>query len=288
MSTTSEANRAEVAPGVHLEFEVRGTGRPLVLLHGLGGNLETDRATAEALATDYRVLWYSCRGAGRSTPLRERAQLTYRLFAADLAGLLEHTGFAQPVLVGGSHGANTALRFITDHPGRAAGVMAIAPGANCLDRPSGLTWVGYRAYYAVLRRRGLDAFVKAITGVDPAAEPDHPQVRAARTHDLEVARANGRTVPGQAAVDRARLAGLDLPVDVVAWPGDVIHPLRVALEVAARIPSARFHEVDRSVAGADPVAKLAALVSLVHDFVARCDDPARPFFPARTEERLTR
>lgn len=288
MGTTSRPERAEVAPGVHLEFEVRGTGRPLVLLHGLGGNLETDRDTAEALAAHYRVLWYSCRGAGRSTPTRARAQLTYQLFAADLAGLLEHVGLDAPVLVGGSHGANTALRFATQHPGHAAGVMAIAPGANCLDRPSGLTWLGYRAYYAVLRRRSLDAFVKAITGVDPTVDPDHPQVRAARTHDLVVARDNGRTVPDQAAVDRSRLADLDLPVDVVAWAGDVIHPLPVALELAARIPSARFHEVDRALAGADPVAKLTTLVSLVHDFVTRCDEATSPSQPTPREETAAR
>ncbi|TAL16732.1 MAG: alpha/beta fold hydrolase, partial [Frankiales bacterium] len=101
--------RVAVEPDVELEAEVVGTGPELVWLHGLSGSLEDGRPVVERLQERFTVLHYSTRGHGRSTPLLDRRRYGYGRIAADLAAVLDEVGFTRPLLVGGSHGANTIL-----------------------------------------------------------------------------------------------------------------------------------------------------------------------------------
>src|SRR6185369_5567940 len=57
--------------GTRLCYAVGGDGRPLVLVHGLGGTIENWRALAPPLAARHRVLVPDLPGHGRSHPLPE-------------------------------------------------------------------------------------------------------------------------------------------------------------------------------------------------------------------------
>ena len=116
-----------VSDDVELELEVRGEGPELVWLHGLSGSLEESRPLCEALSSTYRVLWYSTRGHGRSTAARSRDRYSYDVIADDLQRVLDHVGWERPVVAGGSHGANTALRHALRHPGRSRALLLVAP-----------------------------------------------------------------------------------------------------------------------------------------------------------------
>jgi pimeloyl-ACP methyl ester carboxylesterase len=241
---------------VELEWEVCGDGPQLVWLHGLTENLESSRAMCEQLARDYRVLWFSSRGHGRSSPVMERARYTYDLMADDLALLCDHAGFDRPVLAGGSHGANTILRHQTRHPGRARGLLLVAPGGNALRRPRRTTWAVVRAHTLLAARRGDDAVIKAITGHDPR-DPAHDTVRvaAARTHDMPSLLHAMRFVPDQQVVASGALTRFAVPTVVAAWPSDrLIHPIAVARRIAALIPHAEFVEISRDAAASADVA----------------------------------
>ena len=239
--------RVAVEPDVELEAEVVGSGPDLVWLHGLSGSLDDGRPVVDRLSDRFRVLHYSTRGHGRSTPLLDRGRYGYDRIARDLATVLDAVGFTRPLLVGGSHGANTILRHEAEHPGRARGLLLIAPGGNALRRPKRTTFAMLRLALWRGSRRGLDGLIELCTGFhpdDPRADPH--LVAAMRTHDLASLRVAMRHIADQRAVDPAALPEFQVPTHVLGWDGDpVIHPIAVARQVADLIPGATFRQIEQ-------------------------------------------
>lgn len=246
---------------VELDYEVTGDGPELVWLHGLSGSLDESRWLTDVLATRFRVLSYSTRGHGRSSPVMERQRYSYDLIADDLDRMLDLVGFDHPIVSGGSHGANTALRHAVRHPGRVSGLVLVAPGANALRRPDRLRWALIRGQLALARRHGADGIIKAITGQDPAdPSADQVAIAAARTHDLPSLEAAMKHIADQRVVAPGALATLDVPTLVAAWRKDpVLHPWSVAAQLAELIPGAELHELPRP--GVVPQAESAVLVT---------------------------
>ena len=240
--------RAAVEPDVELEYEVLGSGPELVWLHGLSGSLEDGRPLAERLAQRFRVLWYSTRGHGRSSPLLDARRYGYDRIAADLAAMLDHVGFERPLLAGGSHGASTILRHEAERPGRARGLLLVAPGGNALApaRLHHFALLRYQLWRAT--RRGPDGLIELCTGAAPGSpEADAHLVAAMRTHDFASICVAMRRIPDQRAVDPAALPSFRVPTHVVAWDGDpIIHPIATARRITELIPGATFEEIDRS------------------------------------------
>lgn len=237
-----------VSDDVELDYELIGEGPPLVWLHGLSGSLDESRPLCERLSQQFQVLWYSTRGHGRSTPVHDRARYSYDVIADDLERMLDHVGFEHPVVAGGSHGANTALRHALRHPGRARAVLLVAPGANALRRPDRARWALVRGQMRLAAHRGEPAVVKAITGYDPLDpaldEVGLAAVAAARTHDLASLLSAMRLIPDQQVVVPASLTDLTLPTLVAAWAKDpVLHPIAVARRIASLMPNAEFVEM---------------------------------------------
>ena len=242
--------RAEVGD-VELEYEVLGEGPELVWLHGLSGSLAESRPLCEALSRTHRVLSYSTRGHGRSTPVHERARYSYDVIADDLQAMIEHVGFDRPVVGGGSHGANTALRHALRHPGVSRALLLIAPGANALRKPDPLRWALVRGHMRRAARKGEPAVVQAITGHDPRDpsldEKALAAVAAARTHDLPSLLSAMRLIPYQQVVAPAALVGIEVPALVAAWPKDpILHPIAVARRIAELLPQGEFVEMARA------------------------------------------
>ena len=231
--------------GVHLEYELMGDGLELVWLHGLGGNLELERWSAVALARNYRVLWYSSRGHGRSSAPAHRAGWSYGALADDLDAMIDLVGFDRPLLVGGSHGANTIMRHSVEHPGRARGLFLIAPGGNGLARPSRRRYLPIWLGLQRARFHGKDGLISFVTGLDPDnPNADQQVLAAARTHNPKVLAQALRWITDQGAVDERALSTLHLPTIVAGWENDpIIHPIALARHIAEVIPGARFEEI---------------------------------------------
>jgi pimeloyl-ACP methyl ester carboxylesterase len=101
--------------GLQLFYEVHGTGRPLMLLHGGGSTIEsTFGRILPALAAHHRVVAVELQAHGR-TPDIDRP-LTFEQDADDAAALLGHLGIAQADVMGFSNGGTTALQMAIRHP----------------------------------------------------------------------------------------------------------------------------------------------------------------------------
>src|SRR5215831_14823924 len=102
--------------GFEMHYDVRGSGEPLLLLHGGMGTGEDWRHVFPSDPGGYRVIVPDLRGHGRSTnPSRA---FTFRQCAADVAALLEHLGVQRAKAIGLSLGAKTLLHVATLEPAR--------------------------------------------------------------------------------------------------------------------------------------------------------------------------
>lgn len=144
------------ANGVALRYELLGAEGPvLVLIHEMGGALESWDGVAPVLAEGRRVLRFDTRGAGLSEKIVKDIDLD--TMAADLAALLDSVGITEPVAVAGcAVGGGIALRFALDFPERTDAVILLnpavdAPGAsgdNLIRRAELLRHEGMRSIEA--------------------------------------------------------------------------------------------------------------------------------------------
>ncbi|MBP5586106.1 MAG: alpha/beta fold hydrolase [Lentisphaeria bacterium] len=104
----------------------KGTGRPLILLHGNGESSDYFKGQIGAFAEEYHVYAPDTRGHGR-TP-RGKTPFTIRQFADDLLGFMDGHRIGKAHLLGFSDGANIAMVFAIGHPDRVD--RLILNGAN--------------------------------------------------------------------------------------------------------------------------------------------------------------
>src|SRR5260370_28442349 len=104
--------------GAGLRYELRGKGeRSLVLVHEMGGSLESWDDIAPRFAESRRVLRYDSRGAGLSQKVR--GELHIDTMADDIAALLDHVGIkGQVALAGIAVCGAIALHFPAPYPER--------------------------------------------------------------------------------------------------------------------------------------------------------------------------
>jgi len=74
-----------IANGVRLHYMDAGQGLPLILMHGLGLNVDVFRNQIPSLKQRYRVIAYDLRGMGKSeAPGRRGVTHSIELHAKDL------------------------------------------------------------------------------------------------------------------------------------------------------------------------------------------------------------
>ena len=97
-----------------LYFTERGSGPPLLLVHGLMVTGEMFEPVIGHFATRHRVIVPDLRGHGRSRGLPP--PYTAAQLAADLSNLLDHLGIDSTAVLGYSQGGAIAQQLILDYP----------------------------------------------------------------------------------------------------------------------------------------------------------------------------
>ncbi|MEL4106522.1 alpha/beta hydrolase [Oscillospiraceae bacterium WX1] len=111
---------------INLHYIEKGTGFPLVLLHGNGESAEYFDRQIDTFARYYRVIAVDTRGHGQSPRGAGHFKLTR--FAEDLKLFLDGLGIREAHLLGFSDGGNIALLFALRYPAFVA--RLVLNGAN--------------------------------------------------------------------------------------------------------------------------------------------------------------
>lgn len=116
----------ENSTDIELHYEDKGTGQPVVLIHGypLDGNSWEGQIPA-LLDAGHRVITYDRRGFGKSS--QPSTGYDYDTFAADLNTVLETLDLHDAVLVGFSMGTGEVARYLSVYgSGRVAKAVFLA------------------------------------------------------------------------------------------------------------------------------------------------------------------
>jgi len=112
-----------------------GSGRPLVLLHGLASSSRIWDFTAPLLAGHFHTVALDQRGHGLSD---KPGSYAFAETTGDLASFIDALGLERPVIAGHSWGAGVALQFAADYPEIPAAIALIDGGF--VERSSSQTW----------------------------------------------------------------------------------------------------------------------------------------------------
>jgi pimeloyl-ACP methyl ester carboxylesterase len=100
--------------GIKLYYEIHGTGRPLVLLHGGLGAGSMYGENISVLAKNHQVILVDLQGHGRTADIDR--PMTLEAMADDIGALLAHLKIPQADVMGYSLGGGVALQVGVRHP----------------------------------------------------------------------------------------------------------------------------------------------------------------------------
>jgi pimeloyl-ACP methyl ester carboxylesterase len=111
-----------------LHFVIKGSGRPVVLIHGNPGSCQDWSRLYGPLASRYCGFAFDRPGHGHSERPNHRP-ITVDVQAQLLHAALKELNVEQPILVGHSWGGALALAYAVEFPDEAAGLVLLAPAA---------------------------------------------------------------------------------------------------------------------------------------------------------------
>lgn len=231
--------------GTSLRYHLAGDGEGvLVLLHEMGGALESWDDVVPALVKTHRILRYDMRGHGGSEKIR--GPYSAADGARDLAALLDALDLRQPVaLAGCAVGASIALQFAADYPERAARLVAMAPSTGIKPEARGwaLDWA------AAIEREGMRRFVDAEMAPNafpPVLRTDAARFMLFRGRQLANDPASfAATYRMLAATDIGeRLGSIRCPTLLIAGTHDVPRSPAVVATLVDAFPDARMEVLD--------------------------------------------
>lgn len=136
---------------MQLQHERRGSGRPLLLVHGLGSSWRSWTPILDSLAEECEAIAIDLPGFGETPPLPERP--TIAALADAVGGFQRAHGLEDCDLVGSSMGARLVLELA--RRGSPGAVVALDPGGFWNDRE--------RRYFQVT----LNASIRLVRALEP-------------------------------------------------------------------------------------------------------------------------
>jgi non-heme chloroperoxidase len=216
----------EVRGGGGLRLHVREWGRPdgppILLIHGLSqSHLCWAKQYQSALAKEFRLVAYDLRGHGMSqAPLDAKHYTDGKLWAVDVAAIIEQLRLDRPVLVGWSYGGFVICDYLRAHGQERIGAIDLVGGVVTLGPAAFGTLIGpgfldhfpdVTADDLPTNIRGMRALVKGWPAAPYPAE------------EVETLLCSGMTVPARV---RANLGARQIDGD------DVLRTLEVPLLVS--------------------------------------------------------
>lgn len=228
--------------GVSLRYRSEGVGPPLVLIHEIGGTLESWDGLAPALAERFQLLRYDQRGSGGSEKVRHPFGLT--ALVSDLDALLEKLDLPPPFhLVGAALGAAQAVILAAHRPGQVGSLVLLNPALEVDASRS-----------ALMRSRALRAEQEGLRAtLSLTLDRSWPPGDSSPTRETYRARylANdpyGFARQNEALLDLSTvlppLREIRCPTLVLAGARDAVRPPPLVRQAADAIPGSRFAILD--------------------------------------------
>ncbi len=284
-SNLAEARRAEAAvppmgefvtiDGARIHYVDLGDGPPVVMLHGLAGNVRNYTQTvSNELARTHRVILidrpgsgYSGRPDGTTASIESQADVVHRV--------IEELGLQRPIIVGHSLGGAVALAYAGRYPEDLSRLVLLAPAATPfepgppvdrfkVDSAFMRTALAYTVAIPASKRSGPET-LRIIFSPQPPPEDfgtaggallsRRPEQIIANFEDMSALNDGLSALAGE-------LPAIRTPTTVLFGLADAILDPRTHLEALRRLPAATIEELPGAghmLMYADPEAVIAAV-----------------------------
>lgn len=239
------ANTVDV-DGTATNYHDRGSGEPVLLLHGSGPGVSAWanwRLTLPALARRFRVLAPDIVGFGY-TERPPGTDYNLETWLAHVTGFLDAVGLERVAVVGNSFGGGLALHLATRYPERVDRLVLMGSVGVSFPLTEGLDAVwGYEPSVEAMRGL-LDLFVfnRDLVDDDLAAlryeASTRPGVQEAYAHMFPAPRQSSIEA---LAVDEDELARLEHETLIVHGREDAIVPPATSQRLFALVPASQLH-----------------------------------------------
>jgi pimeloyl-ACP methyl ester carboxylesterase len=222
MTPPATTGRIEVLNGQPLYFEVRGTGDPLLLLHGFTGCSQNWLPTMEQWGSGFQLIVPDLRGHGRSGVLRK--PFRHEDAAIDMLALLNHLGIESCRGVGVSAGGNVLLHMAARQP----------------KRVNAMILVSATPYFPEQARQIMSAYG------DPLPEQVWEMLRQQHPggdEQIKMLIASTKafaTSYDDMNFDPQRLAGIQARTFITQGDSDPLYPVQISIEMAKAIPKSKL------------------------------------------------
>ena len=234
-----------VRTGITMNYEITGSGEPLLLIMGTTGSIPLWGEFRAGFEGKYQVIAFDNRGLGGSE--RGEEPISVDSLAEDASALLETLEIPRAHVLGWSLGSAIAQELALAHPEQVASVVMYATWSAC---------DGYqRSLLSALRLPYVHRdFETAMTATGLAYSPemlDRPDLAELMAPSLpfqpqteEQMQVTVEQWDADLAFDsRDRIPAITAPTLVVVGEQDLLTPPRQAKKVADAIPGARFELV---------------------------------------------
>lgn len=256
----------ELPTGVSLYYEIEGSGPPLLLIIGTGGDQSFWDEQVPAYSDAYQVITYDNRGAGRSDAPANPESYTMRSLADDAAALLDAIGVDRAHVSGLSLGSTVAQELAIEHPARVASLQLHCTwGRSDEWFQRMIDAVGYP-----LEHGDVEMFVQAdfLWVASPTMLDERPDEVEAIERAYVVDNPNPPTIDGLRGhlhADRThdaldRLHRISVATLITSGELDWMVPTRYGREVQDRIAGSRLHVFE------GPYSSHMAFIEMVDEF----------------------
>jgi 3-oxoadipate enol-lactonase len=232
-----EVERGPVTLLVHL----RGTGEPLLFLHGLGSDAQVFSDLLGEMR-GRRLAMPDQRGHGGSTPIIEPKGYSLEEMTRDAEAVFDELNWQTAVIGGASMGAAVALNLAQQRPELFSALVLASPAMADEPHPA-------IQPFARIAKRVDEAGINVAAGeVAASLEADgmSPDEAAAavgpwlRQHPKSFANGLRTVIRWQPLKHVSELSPLHVPTVIVAYPGDPWHPLALAQRMHAAMSNSRL------------------------------------------------
>ena len=158
---------ARAADKVRIYYEAHGSGTPLVLAYGIGGNVEMWDVNRDALAARHRLILWEPRGHARSDSPEDPAKYSFERWVFDLKAVLDHLGIRKAHVGGLSLGAGIATRFALRFPARVRSLV-VTNSSSAAGLPLSVENLVMRARsIEITLTKGMDAMAEYAMAANP-------------------------------------------------------------------------------------------------------------------------
>lgn len=266
-SVTPEGQlRVITVNGNRVAYRDEGTGKVLLLIHGLGANSSSWRDVLPKLSSRYRIITPDLPGHGQSDPLR--GQYSPAAFAVWLRDVLDALRVPAVTVVGHSLGGGLALQFAHQHRDYCRGLVLLSSGGLGLEVSLALRLFSLPGAGFVLPLLASRPKLNAGNAIGEASTVrqslSNRRNRQAILHTLRcVVDRRGQKV---CALDHLEVVA-DLPAQIIFGASDKVIPVAHAYAAHRRLPGSRLHVIP-GVGHSPQVQSPDAVAELVDNFVS--------------------